>query len=135
MTREEAIKNVFKHSKSYCHACINTRRKRGGRRMICNTCLHADVCGVEGSFEESMTYCADYLGRIPCGERLIGKTGEEIIALLEKTYADFCECESGEGWLKIDGKEYSTDAGYVIDGMRIFMEVFSIRLADKEKNG
>lgn len=99
--------------------------------MICDTCLHADVCGEEGSFEESLTYCADYLGRIPCGERL---TGAEIIALLEKTYADFCECESGEGWLKIDGKEYSTDAGYAIDGMRIFMEIFSIRLADKEGN-
>ena len=100
--------------------------------MICDTCLHADVCGIEGSFEESLTYCADYLGRIPCGERLIGKTGEEIIALLEKTYADFCNSEGGEGWLKIDGKEYSTDVGYAIEGLDIFMEVFKRRLAETE---
>lgn len=52
--------------------------------------------------------------------------------MLEKTYADFCECESGEGWLKIDGKEYFTDVGYAIDGMRIFMEVLKQRLAESE---
>lgn len=53
--------------------------------------------------------------------------------MLEKTYADFCECEGGEGWLKIDGKEYSTDVGYAIDGMRIFMEVLKQRLAESEE--
>ena len=52
------------------------------------------------------------------------------LALLEKTYADFCSCEGGEGWLKIDGKEYSTDAGYALEGMSIFMEVFKQRLAE-----
>jgi ArsR family metal-binding transcriptional regulator len=57
----------------------------------------------------------------------------KIVALLEKTYADFCRCEGGEGWLKIDGKEYSTDAGYALEGMRIFMEVFRQRLAESEE--
>ena len=51
------------------------------------------------------------------------------LALLEKTYADFCSCEGGEGWLKIDGKEYSTDVGYALEGISIFMEVFKQRLA------
>lgn len=54
----------------------------------------------------------------------------KILALLEKTYADFCNCEGGEGWLKIDGKKYSTDAGYAIEGVDIFMEVFKRRLAE-----
>ena len=53
----------------------------------------------------------------------------KIVALLEKTYDDFRKCKGGEGWLKIDGKEYSTDAGYAIDGMRIFVEVLKQRLA------
>jgi hypothetical protein len=56
-----------------------------------------------------------------------------IIALLEKTYNDFCNCEGGEGWLKIDGKEYDTDAGYAIEGVDIFMEVFKRRLAESEE--
>lgn len=53
----------------------------------------------------------------------------KIVALLEKTYDDFRKCKGGEGWLKIDGKEYFTDVGYAIDGMRIFVEVFKQRLA------
>ena len=56
----------------------------------------------------------------------------KIAALLEKTYDDFCKCEGDEGWMKIDGKEYSTDAGYALEGMRIFMEVFKRRLAESE---
>lgn len=56
-----------------------------------------------------------------------------IMALLEKTYNDFCSCEGGDGWLKIDGKEYSTDAGYAIEGVDIFMEVFKRRLVESEK--
>ena len=58
------------------------------------------------------------------------------LALLEKTYADFCRCEGGSCWLKIDGKEYATDAGYAIEGVGIFMEVFKRRLAESEvENG
>ena len=38
--------------------------------MICDKCLHADVCREEGSFEEALTYCADFLGWIPVSERL-----------------------------------------------------------------
>lgn len=57
-------------------------------------------------------------------------TTKNYLALLEKTYDDFCKCEGGEGWLKIDGKEYGTDAGYAIEGVDIFMEVFKRRLAE-----
>ena len=57
-------------------------------------------------------------------------TTKNILALLEKTYADLCNSEGGEGWLKIDGKEYTTDAGYALEGMSIFMEVFKRRLAE-----
>ena len=38
--------------------------------MICDNCLHADVCGEEGAFEPALTYCADFLGWIPVSERL-----------------------------------------------------------------
>jgi len=55
-----------------------------------------------------------------------------VVELLEKTYADFCNCEGGEGWLRIDGKEYSTDVGYAIEGLNIFMEVFKRRLTESE---
>ncbi len=58
---------------------------------------------------------------------------KEIIALLEKTYIDFCECDGGEGWLKIDGKEYITDVGYAMDGIRIFMKVFKKRLDESKR--
>ena len=34
----------------------------------------------------------------------------------------------GESCLKIDGKEYYTDAAYAIDGVNIFMKVFKKRL-------
>lgn len=57
---------------------------------------------------------------------------DDKLALLEKTYADFCKCESGEGWLRIDGIDYYTDVGYALEGMKIFMEVFKQRLAEKE---
>ena len=56
-----------------------------------------------------------------------------VVELLEKTYADFCNSEGGEGWLRIDGKEYSTDVGYAIEGMGIFMEVFKRRLEESEE--
>lgn len=52
--------------------------------------------------------------------------------ILEKTYNDFCNCEGGEGWLKIDNKEYVTDVGYAIDGVEIFMEILKRRLAESE---
>ena len=52
--------------------------------------------------------------------------------ILEKTYSDFCNCDGGEGWLKIDGKEYVTDTGYAIEGVKIFMEIFKRRLEESE---
>jgi hypothetical protein len=52
--------------------------------------------------------------------------------VLEKTYNDFCNCDGGEGWIKIDGKEYSTDAGYAIEGVEIFMKIFKRRLSESE---
>lgn len=36
--------------------------------MICDKCLHADVCGAEGVYEEALTYCADFLGWISVEE-------------------------------------------------------------------
>lgn len=53
--------------------------------------------------------------------------------ILEKTYNDFCNCDGGEGWLKIDGKEYVTDVGYAIEGVEIFMEILKRRLAESEE--
>ena len=76
----------------------------------------------------SLDSIADEIAELPS----VNPQEPKIVALLEKTYADFCKCEGGEGWLKIDGKEYYTDVGYAIDGMRIFMEVFKQRLAESE---
>ena len=38
--------------------------------MICDRCLHNNICGNEGAFEDALTYCADFLGWIPVSERL-----------------------------------------------------------------
>ena len=43
--------------------------------MLCDKCLHANVCGDEGSFEKALTYCADYLGWIPVNDELPEKNG------------------------------------------------------------
>ena len=37
---------------------------------ICDRCIHADVCGEEGVFDEALTYCGGYIGWIPVSERL-----------------------------------------------------------------
>ncbi len=29
--------------------------------MICDNCLHKEVCGCEGAFDEAITYCKDFL--------------------------------------------------------------------------
>lgn len=71
-----------------------------------------------------------YIRQLPSANPQGSKT-EALLELLEKTYSDFCECEGGEGYLKIDGKEYNTDAGYAIEGMSIFVEVLKQRLAEK----
>lgn len=59
-------------------------------------------------------------------------TREEVIKLIDKTIEDFYKCEGGEGWLKIDGEEYTTDVGYALDGMEIFAKVLKKRLAESE---
>lgn len=58
---------------------------------------------------------------------------DDKLALLEKTYADFCNSEGSEGWLRIDGIDYYTDVGYALEGMKIFMEVYKRRLAEREE--
>lgn len=37
---------------------------------ICDRCIHAKVCGEEGSFDEALTYCCDFIGWVPVSERL-----------------------------------------------------------------
>lgn len=59
-------------------------------------------------------------------------TKNDLGVLLEKTYADLCNSEGGEGWMKIDDKEYSTDVAYALEGISIFMEVLKQRLAENE---
>lgn len=80
-------------------------------------------------------YCVDGISR-EAEEMAIKALEQEsktdVGKLLDKTFDDFCKCEGGEGWLKIDGKEYSTDVGYALEGMRIFTEVFKRRLAESE---
>ena len=47
--------------------------------MICEKCLHADVCGNEGTFDEALVYCDDFLGWIPVSERLPEEHGEYLV--------------------------------------------------------
>lgn len=47
--------------------------------MICDKCLHADLCGMEGAHEEATTYCANFLGWIPVSEELPKETDCYIV--------------------------------------------------------
>lgn len=101
------------------------------------SCLKCEVSGKCCDDNCSTQYDAGNMGEIIENLEAVSKALEQepkvVLALLEKTYADFCSCEGGEGWLKIDGKEYGTDAGYAIEGVDIFMEVFKRRLVEGEK--
>lgn len=35
---------------------------------MCKRCVHANVCGSEGKFDEALTYCDDFLACIPVSE-------------------------------------------------------------------
>ena len=61
--------------------------------MICEKCLHADVCGIEGAFEEALTYCADFLGWIPVSERL------PLLKDPHKIYYDVLITDGYEIWM------------------------------------
>ena len=91
----------------------------------------------EEAKEEIKNYNKNYPSGLSkeCRDYIIKALEQELIfsRILEKTYNDFCNCDGGEGWLKIDGKEYVTDAGYAIEGVEIFMEVFKRRLAESEE--
>ena len=71
--------------------------------MICDNCLHADVCGEEGAFEPALTYCADFLGWIPVSERLPDKSGNYLITYcymdkIETQEAIYVEGEEEDKW-------------------------------------
>lgn len=94
----------------------------------------------EQAIEEIKNYNYNYPSGLSkeCRSYIIKALEQEPIfsRILEKTYNDFCNCDGGEGWLKIDGKEYVTDVGYAIDGVEIFMEILKRRLAEsEEENG
>lgn len=56
----------------------------------------------------------------------------DIGKLLDKTYYDFCKCPGGESWFELDGETYSTDVGYALEGMEIFIHVLKRRMAESE---
>ncbi len=55
----------------------------------------------------------------------------DINNLLDKTFDDFCNCPGGEGSFEIDGEVYGTDAGYALEGMKIFIHVLKKRMGRK----
>lgn len=57
-------------------------------------------------------------------------TREEVINIIDKTIEECSECEGGEGWICIDGEDYITDAGYALEGMKIYAKILKKRLAD-----
>ena len=40
------------------------------RMSICERCLHNEVCGLEGIYDEALKFCDDFIGWIPVSERL-----------------------------------------------------------------
>lgn len=119
MTREEAIKMAKADLK-----CME--RDISGQDEMCNS----HKCN-----ECSLNYERGNMGEQKEWLRLAIKALEQepiFSRILEKTYNDFCNCDGGEGWLKIDGKEYVTDVGYAIEGVEIFMEILKRRLAESE---
>lgn len=54
----------------------------------------------------------------------------KILALLDKTFNDFCNCPGGESYFHIDGEDYNTDVVYALEGMEIFIKVLKKRLAE-----
>lgn len=69
--------------------------------MICDNCLHADVCGKEGVFDSALTYCADFLGK----EELLQSIIDEL-----RLYQQKGDLEK-DGWKDIfyNGIEYAID--------------------------
>lgn len=51
----------------------------------------------------------------------------KIIDLMEDLYEEF-ENNGGDSYFEIDGEKYYTDAGYALDGIRIFIKVMRKRL-------
>jgi len=98
------------------------------------TTKNCESCRYYGSHHEVCNYCYNFslwTEQEPTTKNDLG-VDKSILALLEKTYTDFYKCAGGEGWFEIDGKTYGTDAGYALEGMDIFMEVFKQRLAESE---
>lgn len=54
-------------------------------------------------------------------------TKTKMINLMSDLYEELSE-NGGNSYFEIDGKRYSVDAGYALDGIRIFIEVLRKRL-------
>ena len=51
---------------------------------ICERCLHKEVCGAEGIYDEALKFCDDFIGWIPVSEKL----PEEYAYVLVSTDAE-----------------------------------------------
>lgn len=59
----------------------------------CNTCIHHDVCGMEGVDDEGMTYCAD---RLEPREDAISR--DAVISIIEENKEDDADEWMGYPW-------------------------------------
>lgn len=50
---------------------------------------------------------------------------------LDDAYEDFCELESGESYIIINGVEHSTDVGYAMEGIGLFIDFIKECLLDE----
>lgn len=77
---------------------------------ICDGCIHSNVCGVEGAFDEALTYCNDFLGWIPVSKRL-PKENQTVMASTK--YIVYPEArytkENGWEWAYASGADYWVD--------------------------
>ena len=70
---------------------------------ICEGCLHKEVCGLEGNFEEALKFCDDYIGWIPVSEK-IPETNDDVLATdgVDMFVAWYSRKDMWQGWSSSD---------------------------------
>ena len=80
----------------------------------CDTCLHKNVCGLEGAGDKAMTFCADKMGWIQISERppqvgidvLICDIEGDIFLTHRTTFGNYfaeigCEIKNVKAWMPL----------------------------------
>ena len=75
--------------------------------IICDRCIHADVCRVEDAFSEALTFCEDFIGWIPISKRLPEENKTVIVSTKYGVYPEARYTkEYGWEWAYESGADY-----------------------------